>query len=161
MQSRMRLAGAGLAIFLFGGAAGANTLSDAYYAAYTDPDSFDSGYLRKVAGQGFYTNFYNCSALTIAILNNLVRQTQASHKACTNNSQCQQRARDAQNAGYFRDKLQALDEYIKTTHSKNGPSFLQSRAGTWAKQMQASPVPIAQLPLFRGEMAQLQAVQCP
>jgi len=166
MQSPlMRVAGSGLAVFLFCGTAAANTLSDTYFSAFTNPPGFEFSFLSRIVNEvDFYKNFDSCATLAMAALNELEKQTRASYTACRENSECHQRAKDVQTVVNLRIKVRDLGKYIDATRSKNAPDFVTSDVGQIAilqynvsNQLQ---IPVSRNPEFIREIGILQSVPC-
>ena len=163
MQSAsLRAAACAVVLFLVCGTSAANTLSDAYYVAYSNPDSFELAVNSEIgSNKDFFKNYYACSVLARATLKNMEQYGHAKYAACDENSVCHKWAKEVQAIENLRLKVGALDEYINARQAKKPLPYLQSQAGIWAEQMKASPVPIQQLPLFQGEIAMLRSISCP
>ena len=164
MQSTlMRLAGPGLPMFIVSATVTANTLSNTYYSAFAEPQSFEFLLFERLTKDAdFHKKFDTCWKLAPAALNNLEKQNRASYSACKENSECQQRARDVQTVINVKSKAGDLAVYIKAMRSKNPPDFASSKVGQMAfMQQKGAGVPVNRIPEFKREVAILQVLPCP
>jgi hypothetical protein len=119
-----------LSISLLAGAAVANTLSDAYYQAFTDPRAFD-GYLNDnvVLDSEYYDRLESCYQPTIDILDRMEAQERQQHQNCPNNAACTQIAKNIQSITNLRLNVKDLQSFLRSTKGDSQLKFLNSKIG--------------------------------
>lgn len=144
----------------------ANTLSDAYYLAFTSPRGFDAFVDQQIRSNGSYlAGFADCVNLAIPLLERMEWQLNQQYASCYYNDECTQIAKQIQSVRELRVNVGNLYAFARDKTSNADLTFTRSNIGQAALILERFSnqygIPVDRNPVFQSQMAVLSSVGCP
>lgn len=108
----------------------ANTLSDAFYTAFTDPKGFDT-YLKSeiLHHKDYLIAFEQCYFKAIQLLTIIERRENQRYSSCYHHRECYQAAKKIQSIKELRFNIEELFAYVKAATKNKELGFSNSSIG--------------------------------
>lgn len=111
--------------------ASANTISNTYSKAISNPHRFQYWLNQELANSNFayYRHFEGCYQVGSGALDALERRVEAEYRTCSSDSECHETAKDVQLVRELRHNVNNLEKYISDAKDGNRRNYLDSEIG--------------------------------